>query len=160
MLPRHHQPSAVDVLDQPRKIRISWIQVPLAENRVIDVPDSAHSDHEFEGDFRGVRIRRITRSIENTRAARINMEKDGLCRPVSSLDNWDLLVWRRWAYSACVRLQACLARRNTCPKARMNSSELPSFPSFSQDRSRVVSDHLKTYFSEPLPSVSELPFAA
>jgi len=45
-----------------------------------------HPDHDFEDDFEGIRIRRNTRSTENTRAARSSMENDGLIRPALSRD--------------------------------------------------------------------------
>ena len=48
----------------------------------------------------------------------------------SSLDNWDLLVWRRRANSACVNLRSSLIPRSMRPKARVNSSELLSFSRF------------------------------
>src|ERR1700744_5110863 len=95
----------------------SWYR----KNRVIDVPGSAHSNQDVETDFEGTRRRRITRSIENMRATRINMEKEGLSRPVSRRDTWDLLVWGGPAHLACVKLRACLTRRKICPNARMNS---------------------------------------
>ena len=66
--------------------------------RVIDVPDSAHSDHDLG--VLGIWIRRITRSTENARAARNNIENEGLRRPDSRRDTWDLLVWSRMAHSA------------------------------------------------------------
>src|SRR5947208_1669939 len=96
------------------------------------------SDQDFERDFEGTRSRRITRSIEHTSAAQINMEKEGLCRPVSSLDSWDLLVWRQRANSACVNFRSSLIARSVRPKARVNSSELLYFSRFLRDRLRVT----------------------
>jgi hypothetical protein len=66
------------------------------------------------------------------------MGNEGLRRPDSSRDKWDLLVRRRLAQSAWVMERFILMPRIMCPNAGLSSSELFSFSWFLRERVRVA----------------------